>query len=72
MSTPGIQTGETLGRRSGVRELNHSAMGLGPGEHFDPVFEDRQLIVSENTSDYFRFPGACPGASEGLGLEEAG
>ena len=26
-STPKIRTGETLGRRSGTRELNHSAMG---------------------------------------------
>ena len=27
MSTPRIQTSETLGRHSGVRELNHSATG---------------------------------------------
>ena len=30
MSAPRIRTGETLGRRSGARELNHSATGPAP------------------------------------------
>ena len=30
MSTPRIRTGETLGRRRGGCELNHSAMWLAP------------------------------------------
>ena len=30
MSAPRIQTSETLGFQSGVRELNHSATGLAP------------------------------------------
>ena len=34
MSAPGIRTGETLGRRSGVRELNRSATGPAPMTSF--------------------------------------
>ena len=30
MSAPRIRTSETLGHRSGARELNHSAMGPAP------------------------------------------
>ena len=34
MSAPRIQTGETLGHRSGVRKLNHSAVGPAPIPEF--------------------------------------
>ena len=33
-SAPRIQTGETLGRQSGVHNLNHSAMGPAPRYNF--------------------------------------
>ena len=45
MSIPRIRTGETLGRRSGAHELNHSAAGLTPDGYFLILDLQRYLKV---------------------------
>ena len=46
MSAPRIGTGETLGRRSGARELNHSAMGPAPRHGEFCTFSEKFLPVA--------------------------
>ena len=45
MSSPRIQTGETLGRRSGAHELNHSATGPAP-----PFFKSLCVSATRQTA----------------------